>query len=238
MIEEKEQYTFEELCEGLEISMSAFSKRANVDEGTILRLRRGHLARRGTINSLLRAFSEIYGIKFTLDNVTGLKKVEKPITPITEKPIEPSVTSPVVQPAKTVTDEKTEKRMYTRKQKDTGLPAGAISATDFARNHGVKRETFRDHQNTGLGPGLIHGPNVPEDGTVLVKDYVRSEERNKRVRKDGTIEKERYLTADQQRAALEFWRRHDVTFAECDQAECSCHSIKSLGTKTETRGKL
>jgi hypothetical protein len=80
--------------------------------------------------------------------------------------------------------------------------------------------------NRGLGKGLIHGPDVPEDGSVLVRDYVRFEERPKRVRKDGTIEMERYLTSDQQAAAIEFWKRHDVNFTECDQTSCSCHILK------------
>ena len=118
-----------------------------------------------------------------------------------------------------------EKKAYHRK-KETGLPEGALPATEFGLAHGVKRETFRDHMNNGLGPGLIHGPYVPEDGSVLIKDWVHYEERNKRVRKDGTIEKARYLTRQQQQAALDFWKRHDVAFTECHDTRCWCHTVK------------
>jgi predicted DNA-binding transcriptional regulator AlpA len=114
------------------------------------------------------------------------------------------------------------KRAYARR-KESGLPTGCIFATEFGIVHGVPRETFNDHLLRGLGPGLIHGPDVPEDGTVLVKDWVRFEERNKRVRKDGTIEKERFLTPSQQADAIAFWKRHDVHFSQCDRPNCSCH---------------
>jgi len=112
-----------------------------------------------------------------------------------------------------------------RKSKDT-LPDGCILAIDFARNHGIARETFRDHQNIGIGPKgtLIHGPDVPEDGSVQIKDWVRYEERQKPGRPK---EKERYLTADQQHAALLFWQRHSIGFSECDQPDCGCHDRQS-----------
>ena len=115
------------------------------------------------------------------------------------------------------------KRAYTRR-KDAGLPEGCILATEFGLRHGVPRETFNDHMREGVGPGLIHGPDVPEDGSVLVKDYVRHEERPKRVRRDGTIEKEKYLTPEQQLGAIQFWKRHNTpSFSQCDRTECPCH---------------
>jgi hypothetical protein len=113
------------------------------------------------------------------------------------------------------------KRAYKRKI-GTGLPDGCILATDFATRHGVKRETFRDHMNIGLGPGFIHGPDIPLDGSVQVKDYVKSEERIKRTRFDKNgkevIEREHYLTPEQQTAALAFWRRHSVEFTIPEQS--------------------
>jgi len=245
MIEEKEQYTFEELCEGLEISMSKFAKLANVDEGTIARLRKGQFGRIGTINRLLRVFSEIYGRKFTLDNVTGLKRIEKPIAPIADKttvlPKQETKPADMVQTTSpllpsTIANSSMSAQVTTKRgkskgqtKKKTNLPDGCILATEFAANHGIVRETFRDHMNNGIGPGLIHGPDVPEDGSVKVKDYVRYEERNKRIRKDGTIEKERYLTTDQQHAALNFWKRHDVDYSVCTRIDCWCHTVKNGG---------
>ena len=222
-MKQKELYTFEELCEGLEMTMSAFCKRANVDEGTVARIRKGYSARNSTVNKLLRNFSEVYGIPLSRENVlpwaerqpatyeqATIQPVEiKPISDIPQKEVAQIL---IVEP----------KRAYVRR-KDTGLPDGCMSATEFGLVHGIRRETFRDHMNIGLGPGLIHGPDVPEDGTVLVKDYVRAEERNKRVRKDGTIEKERFLTSEQQAAAIAFWKRHGVSFSQCERPECPCH---------------
>ena len=144
-----------------------------------------------------------------------------PILPVQSKPIDAMPQKEIAQ--NRATD--TKRRGYNRK-KDNSLPDGCILASKFATDHDVARPTFIGHMNQGLGPGLIHGPDVPEDGSVQVKDYVRYEERNKRVRKDGTIETERYLTSNQQAAAIEFWKRHDVSFAECDHADCPCHTSK------------
>jgi MerR HTH family regulatory protein len=127
---------------------------------------------------------------------------------------------PVLPPAKTTKAkvEKAEKRDY--KDRDTGLPEGCILAIDFARNHDVKRETFRDHMTKGLGPGLIgtHTDTIPQ------RDQVDYSERDKPGRKG---EKEKYLTGDQQSAVIQFWQRHKVPFTECDQDGCSCHTLKS-----------
>jgi hypothetical protein len=182
--------------------MSKFAKLANVDEGTILRLRRGHLARRGTINSLLRAFSEVYGMKFTLENVSGLKKVEKPIALVDEK----SENSPMTTTGKTAkrVTEKPQKRVY--KPRDTGLPEGCILASKFAEQHGVPRPTFTHHMLIGLGPGTVPGE---QDSMLPVKEQVDYSKRDHPSRKGET---ERYLTSAQQAAALDFWRRHGVAF--------------------------
>lgn len=218
-------YTLQELYEELEMPLAALGRKCDVSEGTVARIRDGFPARRPTINKLLRAFSEIYGIELSLDNVGGIQIEDKKASATSKKP---SV-SPMPIPEKSQWEEPQisivePKRAYVRR-KESGLPEGCMSATEFGLAHGIKRETFRDHMVTGIGPGLIHGPDVLEDGTMLVKDWVRFEERNKRVRKDGTIEKERFLTRDQQAAALDFWRRHDVSFAQCESVDCPCHRI-------------
>ena len=222
-MKQKELYTFEELCEGLEMTMSAFCKRANVDEGTVARIRKGYSARNSTVNKLLRNFSEVYGIPLSRENVLPWAE-RQPATceQVTVQPVEIKPISEIPQKEKPQISTVEPKRGYTRR-KDTGLPEGCILATEFGIAHGMRRETFRDHMNNGLGPGLIHGPNVPEDGTVLVRDYVHFEERNKRVRRDGTVEKERYLTPSQQTDALQFWKRHGVRFDQCDRTDCPCH---------------
>ena len=216
----KQSYTLEELCSGLAISLTKFCQMAGITEPTLIRLRKGYAGRPSTVNSILNTFSQIYGIEFSLENVSGLTLQET----MHQKGKEPSRQEVMVQIANNLPPvEKSivePKRDYTPRKSD--LPDGYILATEFALKHGVKRETFRDHMNIGIGPGLIHGPDVDE-ATQQVKDYVRSEERNKRVRKDGTVEKERYLTQEQQTAALDFWRKHNVSFSECDQPNCSCH---------------
>lgn len=109
------------------------------------------------------------------------------------------------------------KRVYTR-IKDTGLSPGSILAIDFARNHNVKRETFRWHMERGLGPGLI---GMSTD-TISERDHVDYSERDKPGR---SKEKEKYLTRDQQEKALDFWNRHKVRFALCENEACPCHEL-------------
>jgi len=61
----------------------------------------------------------------------------------------------------------------------------------------------------GLGPGLI---GYTTD-TIPQRDQVEYSEREKPGRPH---EKERYLTRDQQAAAIAFWKRHDIKFTEKD----------------------
>lgn len=218
----KEMYTFEELCTSLTIPLTKFCQMAGITEATLIRLRKGYAGRQHTINSILATFSKIYGIEFDLSNVSGIVVQEKPSLQRKNPPVP---TMPIVE---TVQSEEPQisivepKRAYVRR-KESGLPEGCMLASKFAESHGVPRKTFEGHVGTGLGKGLIHGADVPEDGSVLVKDYVRAEEKAKRVRKDGTIEKERFLTSEQQADAIAFWKRHDVEYSQCDNPDCPCH---------------
>jgi hypothetical protein len=81
------------------------------------------------------------------------------------------------------------------RRKPSTLPEGAILAWDFAKKYGVSPITFRDHILIGIGRGE--------------KDKVQVTERPKPNRPSET---ERYLTSDQQTAALDFWRRHGIDF--------------------------
>lgn len=215
-MKQKDMYTLEELYDNLKISLSKLGKMADINEGTLIRIRKGqYSARKTTINKLLDAFSEIYGIEFSLDNVTGIRIEDKRAAEKTEKPSTPS---PVVKDTQKV-KESPKKRDY--KARDTELPAGCIHAIDFARDHGVKRETFRDHMQLGLGPGTVPGEETSP--VLAVRDHVAHEQRPKPSRPHET---ERYLTADQQHAALEFWQRHNVTFEPCNKFDCWCHTLK------------
>jgi hypothetical protein len=238
-MEQKDTYTLMELFNNLPITMTELKNRSGISDVTLASIRDGNSARRSSINKLLHTFSELYKVPLSLDNVRGivikdkLAKIEeatkiqslpsvepkKPDVLIPASDYTPTVASPLLPS----TDVK--KRAYTPRK--SNLPDGCIPAIEFANTHGVSREAMRWHMNNGLGPGLIHGPDVPEDGTVQVRDWIRYEERNKRVRKDGTVEMERYLTSDQQHDALNFWKRHDVSFAECNDIGCWCHTVKN-----------
>jgi predicted transcriptional regulator len=71
-MEEQETYPLEMLFEDLPISLLELSKRANINEVTLARVRDGKPTRRATANKLLLEFSAIYGLKFNLRNVTGI----------------------------------------------------------------------------------------------------------------------------------------------------------------------
>jgi predicted transcriptional regulator len=69
-MQEKSIYTLRELFNNLPISLAELSRRSQVNEVTIARIRDGDsIAFRSTANKLLRVFSEVYGRTFTLDNV-------------------------------------------------------------------------------------------------------------------------------------------------------------------------
>ena len=69
-MQEKSNYTLRELFNNLPISLAELSRRSQVNEVTIARIRDGEsIALRSTANKLLRVFSEVYGKTFTLDNV-------------------------------------------------------------------------------------------------------------------------------------------------------------------------
>jgi predicted DNA-binding protein (UPF0251 family) len=76
------------------------------------------------------------------------------------------------------------------------LPEGCITLVEFARRHHVANATFRDHVTRGIGKE---------------KERVQVTERPKPGRPHET---ERYLTPEQQQAALDYWRRHGVKFSE------------------------
>ncbi len=69
-MQEKSSYTLRELFTNLPISLAELSRRSQVNEVTIARIRDGEsIALRSTANKLLRVFSEVYGRPLTLDNV-------------------------------------------------------------------------------------------------------------------------------------------------------------------------
>jgi hypothetical protein len=81
-LQQKDRYNLEELFEELPCTLVALGDKSGLNEVTVARIRDGKPARRSTVNSLLRAFSDIYGISLTLHNVTGInvqvnKRIER-----------------------------------------------------------------------------------------------------------------------------------------------------------------
>ena len=64
--------TLEEVSRILPCTLVALGDKSGLNEVTVARIRDGIPARRSTVNSLLRAFSEIYNIPLSLHNVTGI----------------------------------------------------------------------------------------------------------------------------------------------------------------------
>lgn len=227
-MKEKDIYTLDELYANLDISLFKLSRIADVTEPTLARIRDGYSARRETVNKLLKGFSKVYERELSLENVTGItfedkkairkQMLERKGIPEKAEKAEKVRDLPEVRQAKAI-EAKASKRALNRKQ-DTSLPDGCILASKFAENHGVARPTFIDHMLRGLGPGLI-GTSTD---TIPQRDQVDYSER---VKPNRPKEKEKYLTSDQQSAAIQFWKRHGVPFTECDQTDCSCHTSKS-----------
>ena len=71
-LQQKDQYSLEELFEELPCTLVTLGDKAGLNEVTVARIRDGKPARRSTANSLLRAFSDIYEIPLSLRNVSGI----------------------------------------------------------------------------------------------------------------------------------------------------------------------
>jgi hypothetical protein len=84
------------------------------------------------------------------------------------------------------------------------IPHGSIMMADFAAQHGVNRSSFLRHCTQGYR-------DDPRVETI---------ERPKPGGQEG--HKERWLSPQQQREAIAFWRRNKVAFGRCGNAECAC----------------
>src|SRR5882762_3517713 len=72
------------------------------------------------------------------------------------------------------------------------LPSGTVDFASFAEKYGVARSTFKHHIDVGIAGEEVDAVKRPKPG-----------------RPDHT---ERYLTPEQQSAALAFWERHGVQY--------------------------
>jgi transcriptional regulator with XRE-family HTH domain len=188
-MEQKDRYTLRELFDNLEITFTELKKRSGISDVTLGNIRKGQSARQVTINTLLRVFSEIYGIKLSQNNVDGIIIQGKPVT---NTRIIPTSAALTYEP------EVIQKRPSRRKS-DTAereLPEGCILAHHFAGMYGVSPMTFRDHYIKGLGP----------------KDAKEKAPASHRPKPSREKELEWYLTPEQQADALDYWKRHGVPY--------------------------
>lgn len=73
---EEKTYTIKELFEDLPMSIRHLAGEVSINEVTLARIRDGKPTRRPTANKLLLFFSNLYGQKYTLRNVTGINILE------------------------------------------------------------------------------------------------------------------------------------------------------------------
>ncbi len=71
-MEKKETYNIVELFDFLPITIAELARRSNINEVTLARIRDGKRTRRDTVNKLLMALSDVYGIPLNIRNVTGI----------------------------------------------------------------------------------------------------------------------------------------------------------------------
>lgn len=195
-MKEKDLYTFEELCSNLKMPMSKFCQQAGITEGTIARLRKGYPARRGTINVLLDTFSKVYGLEFSLENVSGLTPVEKPVIPVVEKAIEPPIDT--LPSSVTAISERPQKRNVEPKKDEkkdaltipNDLPEGTVKLVDFAEKYNIPGSSMSRYVNSHIG--IKNGEWIP---TTTRK-------------KSNGMGLQHFLTPAQQEKALEVLKRH------------------------------
>jgi hypothetical protein len=119
-VESKEMYTLEELYDKLEIPLTELSRRSHISDVTLAKIRDGSSARRSTVNTLLRAFSEIYGIKLSLDNVTGF----------------------IIRDKKALREQIEESNTRVIESVPNDLPPGTVKLADFCKAHNLAASTF------------------------------------------------------------------------------------------------
>jgi predicted transcriptional regulator len=131
-------YTLKELFDNLDITLTELKRRSGISDVTLISIRNGNSARRSTINTLLKTFSEIYGVKLTLKNVEGITIQGKPVTP-TITPTRIDETPP--------TDTATQQE---EAQISTVEPSSdMVRLSDFAKLSGIPLRTLHNWRETG-----------------------------------------------------------------------------------------
>lgn len=95
------------------------------------------------------------------------------------------------------TEARTRTRRVTAAEPPVELPSGSLLLKDFAEKHGVNRRTFEDQVKKGIA-----GEQV---ATLVFANPKRADE------------VKRWLTPEQQRAAIDFWQRYGVAYTPCSE---------------------
>lgn len=112
-------------------------------------------------------------------------------------------------------------RVITEQAAPGDIPPGSRQATEFALAHGINRVTFRDHMTLG-----IRGEKVEHIAIF------------KREKKDGSQEFDRWLSPEQQAAAVAFWNRHETDWQKCDLPDCLiCGNQGALSPENDALGR-
>jgi hypothetical protein len=147
-MQEKDIYTLEELYDNLRISLSKLGKMADINEGTLIRIRKGQYSvRKTTINKLLDAFSEIYGIDFSTKKVTGF----------------------------TLEDKKAHSSQSEESHSDgipTDLPPGTVKAVDFVNKYKLPDSSFSRWVKEGLKGERIETETRQKASGMGVQHYL------------------------------------------------------------------
>lgn len=97
------------------------------------------------------------------------------------------------------------------------IPPGSRQATEFAAAHQVNRVTFRDHMTLGIRGDLV--------------EHIARPKPNK------PRETERWLSPEQQQAAIAFWNEHGTSWRRCDDPACLvCGSGESQNEQGQLPG--
>lgn len=137
------QHTLRDLFDNLEITLTELSRRSGISDVTLISIRNGKSARRSTINTLLRVFSEIYGMKLTLKNVEGIIIQGKPVN------VSPAIAKQVpVQPVSIASvDDSTQ--IEESQNRNIELSEGTMLLKDFAEISGIPSRTLHNWLNAG-----------------------------------------------------------------------------------------
>lgn len=193
-MEQKDRYTLRELYSELKIPIAELGRRAGVSEITVAKIRDGASARRSTINSLLEAFSNLYGVKLSIDNVSGiiikdkLAKREDAKKQYTVAADNSAVVAASDEPTFDPTKKKVSqnRNIALSESMPADLPAGTVKLVDFVNQYGLSDSNMGRWIDTGLKGEKI--------------------ETTKRIRATGRTQ--HFLTPAQQEKAVEILKRH------------------------------